>query len=59
MMDIVDAAIAAVTPAAEAKGVAIRVEKPQAGLSPFVADGDRLRQALWNLLSNAVKFTPA
>jgi signal transduction histidine kinase len=58
IMHVIDAAIAAVTPAADAKGVKIRVEKSEGALSPFVADADRLRQVMWNLLSNAVKFTP-
>lgn len=56
--DVLAAAMAAVSPAAEAKGVAIRVAKVPAVLRPLSGDADRLRQVVWNLLSNAVKFTP-
>lgn len=54
---VVAAALDAVRPAAEAKG--IRLEStldPRAG--PIAGDGGRLQQVAWNLLSNAVKFTP-
>jgi len=53
----IDAAIQAVTPAAQAKGV--RLEEmldPKAG--PLSGDPSRLQQVIWNLLSNAIKFTP-
>ncbi|HKS29128.1 MAG TPA: PAS domain S-box protein [Pyrinomonadaceae bacterium] len=53
----VSAAIDAVRPAAEAKGIFVEPElDPKAG--PVRADPDRLQQIAWNLLSNAVKFTP-
>jgi signal transduction histidine kinase len=54
----VEAALDAVRPAAEAKGV--RLESrifPKAGV--ILGDPHRLQQIVWNLLSNAVKFTPA
>jgi signal transduction histidine kinase/CheY-like chemotaxis protein len=57
LMQIVDAALDTVRPAAEAKG--IRLEKvldPIAG--PVRGDPGRLQQVAWNLLSNAIKFTP-
>ncbi len=53
----VRAAADVVRPAAEAKGVELRLELPE-GATPFVGDPERLQQIVWNLLSNAVKFTP-
>ena len=53
----IDAAVEAVRPAAEAKGV--RVQKI-IDTGPLSIPGDpvRLQQVVWNLLSNAIKFTP-
>lgn len=53
----IDAAVEAVRPAAEAKGV--RVQKVM-DTGPIAIPGDpvRLQQVVWNLLSNAIKFTP-
>jgi len=53
----IDAAVEAVKPAAEAKGV--RMQKV-IDTSPIAIPGDpvRLQQVVWNLLSNAIKFTP-
>jgi CheY-like chemotaxis protein len=53
----VEAAIATVLPAAEAKGIRLeRMLDPAAG--PVTGDPGRLQQVVWNLLSNAIKFTP-
>jgi PAS domain S-box-containing protein len=53
----IDAAVEAVKPAADAKGV--RVQKI-VDTGPISIPGDpvRLQQVVWNLLSNAIKFTP-
>jgi CheY-like chemotaxis protein len=53
----IEAAIEAVKPAAEAKGV--RVQKiMDTGVVSVPGDPSRLQQVVWNLLSNAIKFTP-
>ena len=53
----IEAAIEAVRPAAEAKGV--RVQKiMDTGVVTVPGDPVRLQQVIWNLLSNAIKFTP-
>jgi signal transduction histidine kinase/ActR/RegA family two-component response regulator len=55
---LVEAALDAVRPAAEAKGVRLEVA---IHARPAVVSGDsaRLQQIAWNLLSNAIKFTPS
>ena len=54
---VIDAAIDAVRPAAEARGIQIvRSIDRKAGL--IIGEAVRLQQVIWNLLSNAVKFTP-
>ena len=53
----IDAAVEALRPAAEAKGV--RVQKVvDTGAISIPGDPVRLQQVVWNLLSNAIKFTP-
>ena len=53
----IDAAVEAVRPAADAKGV--RVQKVvDTGAVSIPGDPVRLQQVVWNLLSNAIKFTP-
>jgi len=54
---VIEAALDAVRPAAEAKGILVQsILDPTAG--PVSGDAERLQQVLWNLLSNAIKFTP-
>jgi PAS domain S-box-containing protein len=53
----IEAAVEAVRPAAEAKGV--RLQKVlDTGSVTVSGDPVRLQQVIWNLLSNAIKFTP-
>jgi CheY-like chemotaxis protein len=54
---VIDAALDAVRPASDAKG--IRIQKTVDLRAGYVSgDPDRLQQVIWNLLSNAIKFTP-
>jgi PAS domain S-box-containing protein len=57
MSAVVEAALAAVRPTADAKGVALDYQRT-ADSDEISGDADRLQQILWNLLSNAIKFTP-
>lgn len=56
LVPIVEAAVDALRPTADAKSISLRTE-----FAPAVClvrgDANRLRQVIWNLLSNAIKFT--
>jgi signal transduction histidine kinase/DNA-binding response OmpR family regulator len=57
LVPVIDAALEAVRPAADAKSIALEahLEPPDRSVS---GDPNRLQQVVWNLLSNAIKFTP-
>jgi PAS domain S-box-containing protein len=57
IVPIIEAAIDAVRPAAEAKGIQVTTALDSEGRK-LVGDAMRLQQIVWNLLANAVKFTP-
>ena len=54
---MVEAALAAVRPTADAKGVMLEYEMA-ADSDEISGDADRLQPIVWNLLANAIKFTP-
>jgi len=57
MRVVIEAAISAVRPTADAKGIALE-SAITAQADEVRGDADRLQQVVWNLLSNAIKFTP-
>jgi signal transduction histidine kinase len=57
LLSVIEAAIEATRPAAEAKGIRLTTALDRRA-GPINGDADRLQQVVWNLLSNAIKFTP-
>jgi signal transduction histidine kinase len=55
---VVESAVDALKPVADARNVAVRVNAPR-GIAFVSGDGSRLQQIAWNLLSNAIKFSNA
>jgi PAS domain S-box-containing protein len=56
LIPIIEAAISTIRPAAQAKGIELRVML-DSSIGPVVVDADRLQQVVWNILSNAIRFT--
>jgi signal transduction histidine kinase len=57
LQGIIEAAIDAIRPAAEAKNIEM-VTSIDGNAGLIMGEAVRLQQVIWNLLSNAVKFTP-
>jgi two-component system CheB/CheR fusion protein len=57
LLEVVESAMQAVRPTAQAKDIDIRLSADIEAES-VLGDTDRLHQVVWNILSNAVKFTP-
>ena len=58
VIPVIEAAMDAVRPAAEAKGITFSTAY-RSKVATITCDAQRLQQIIWNLLTNAVKFTPA
>jgi PAS domain S-box-containing protein len=57
LAEVVANALGMVSVQAQEKALQLSIEVP-AGITPIIADVQKVKQILYNLLSNAVKFTP-
>ncbi|MEO1369810.1 MAG: ATP-binding protein, partial [Acidobacteriota bacterium] len=57
LSEVVDAAVAPLSPRATARGIELRVDVTREFPTRVIGDPSRLRQVLINLLANAIKFT--
>lgn len=58
IIPVIESALDAVRPAAEAKEIALSTSY-SAGAEMITCDPQRLQQMIWNLLTNGIKFTPS
>ena len=58
LAELIDETVAAMTPQAQAKRIAVRAELHQP-LAPTRADPEKLQRVLFNLIQNAIRHTPA
>jgi signal transduction histidine kinase len=58
LSDLVDETVAAMAPQAQARGVAVRADLPDA-LGPVQANPEKLQRVLFNLIDNAIHHSPA